>query len=137
MPGIRGGLEPAFRPGTQTVLAHQFRHTPTRTAPTAGFQLAMHARAAVRPPALGRNAADLVDEFPLPSFTSPLRRAAPVVVAAGRDLQDLAQLANRVLRPMTFDEGVSHSDSLAKKAVAFFRISLVIRSCRFSSRRRC
>src|SRR5699024_12573514 len=61
----------------------------------------------------------------------------PVIVKAGdRNLHDTAQDVRRKVSPLTCDEGVPHLDSLAKNAVAFFRISRSMRSSAFSARSR-
>ena len=55
--------------------------------------------------------------------TRARRPPPPAVVAAGRDAQHLAHQPDRPASAMGLDEAVSHDDSLAKKAVAFFKIS--------------
>src|SRR3990172_11166963 len=64
------------------------------------------------------------------------RTLPPGVIAAAGDLQHVALHADRPDRPVVFHELVSHRDSFAKKAVAFFKISRSIRSRSFSARNR-
>src|SRR5690349_1145770 len=60
----------------------------------------------------------------------------PCVEAGAPDLQNLAQHDNRVVGLLLRDEAKPHLLSLAKKAVAFFRISRSISSRRTSLRSR-
>lgn len=64
----------------------------------------------------------------------------PTLIAALGDPQQSAQLGDRILVAELIDHGVSHFDSEAKSAVAFFKISrsiLVMANSRSSSRMRC
>jgi hypothetical protein len=57
-----------------------------------------------------------------------------VLMEAGdRHLQRATQLPDRITSPFTRDDGVPHLDSLAKNAVAFFRMSRSIFMSRFST----
>src|SRR5699024_2583249 len=62
--------------------------------------------------------------------------ALVVVKARDRDRQYPAEYAQRIMSPLSGDEGVPHRDSLAKNAVAFFKISRSILSVAFSARSR-
>ncbi len=62
--------------------------------------------------------------------------SAPSVIAAPRDLEHPTQNPHWTKRLLHTDEGEPHRLSLAKKAVAFRRISFSIRSSEFSLRRR-
>ena len=53
-----------------------------------------------------------------------------------RHCQQATQHPDRIASPFTSDEGVPHLDSLAKNAVAFFKISRSILSVAFSARSR-
>src|SRR4029434_134749 len=64
------------------------------------------------------------------------RSSAPSVVAAAADLQHAALDADGPEHAMVVDEAVSHGDSFAKKAVAFFKMSRSMVRRRFSSRSR-
>ena len=64
------------------------------------------------------------------------RTVQPGVVAAAGDAENATQDAHGKLGLLRRDEGEPHWLCLAKKAVAFFRMSRSIRSSRFSRRRR-
>jgi hypothetical protein len=96
----------------------------------------VHARAAVTFLELLMDGLDLDGE----SLASLLLRAGgampPGVVAAGSDLQQPTHQPHRPLPAVFIEEAVFHSDSLAKKAVAFFNMSRSIWSRLFSACRR-
>src|SRR6188768_3772127 len=60
----------------------------------------------------------------------------PRVIPARRDVQDPTEPPHAIGGLLRVDEAKSHSLCLAKKAVAFFRISRSSRSSRFSRRSR-
>jgi len=62
--------------------------------------------------------------------------ALPVQIGLETGHQHAAQQPNRIVSPFTRNEGIPHLDSLAKNAVAFFKISHSILSVAFSDRRR-
>src|SRR5262249_31945375 len=127
-------LPPGFR--GDPVGPHQFRHRVQAAGPATRGEFGVHPRAAVPPLDL------LVDglEFDHQGIPTPLPGAGgalpPGVVAAGRNLQSVAQQPYRPPAAVLVDEAVPHSDSLAKKAVAFFKMSRSISSRWFSPRRR-
>src|SRR5690606_24046286 len=59
-----------------------------------------------------------------------------VIEAGGRHRQHSTQQPDRKESPLASDEGVLHLDSLAKNAVAFFKMSRSILSVAFSARSR-
>ena len=65
---------------------------------------------------------------------------APRLIAALGDVQQSAQLGDRMLVAELIDHGVSHFDSEATSAVAFFKMSrsiLAMANSRSNSRMRC
>src|SRR5436309_703949 len=64
------------------------------------------------------------------------RTLPPRIKSTARHLQHIALNHDRPHHSMPLNEGVSHRDSFAKKAVAFFKISRSIRSRSFSARKR-
>jgi hypothetical protein len=128
--------EPPPRLGTDALGLHELGHG-VHAAPNAlGLEGPMDARRAVGRPAL------LVGlSYALDQVVTPLRRRAgrasrPGVVAAPRDREDVAEDLDGELLLVVADEGELHDCSLAKKAVALFKISRSMRSLRFSSRSR-
>src|SRR5262249_8655334 len=104
---------------------------------TLGKQLAVNPRAAVGTTTLleGRFDGQSEPRSRLRSYRlQPLR---PGVEAARRYPQGMAQHRYRVVDLLRRDEAVPHRFSLAKKAVAFFKISRSICSRLFSRRSRC
>src|SRR5207248_752701 len=98
-------------------------------------QLGVQPRAAVAALQLPVNRFELDDQG-VPLLLALRGRAGPPgVEAASRDLQHPAEQPHRPVLPMVLDEGVPHDDSLAKKAVAFFKMSRSIWSRLFSARR--
>lgn len=74
------------------------------------------------------------DQCPLPYLVTP--PSEKVIIAAVTYFKYPANQPYRVLITVPVYEDVSYSDSLAKNAAAFFRISFSIRRRRFSSRSR-
>ena len=69
-----------------------------------------------------------------------LRRLGPLekgIIATPTDLHHPTQQPRGIGSPLLLDKLISHRDSLAKKAVAFFKMFRSIRSRRFSSCIRC
>src|SRR5262245_38323834 len=64
------------------------------------------------------------------------RPSLPRVIAARTHAERPTEHANRIRGLLRPDEGERHSLCRAKKAVAFFRMSRSIFSCRFSRRKR-
>jgi hypothetical protein len=62
------------------------------------------------------------DQGVAPLLPRTRRPPPPAVVAAGRDAKHRAHQPDRPAIAMGLDELVPHDDSLAKKAVAFFKI---------------
>ena len=77
---------------------------------------------------------DVERHRPVRSCTRAFGAFGPSVEARRRYLQHPADQHHRKFGLLCPYESVSHCDSLAKKAVAFFNMSRSIRSCRFSRR---
>src|SRR5262249_55997693 len=83
-------------------------------------RLGAAARAAVAALDRAVDGPDLGDRGLTPRLPGAGRPPSPLVVAAGRHAQDLTHQPDRPGITVGLDELVSHDDSLAKKAVAFF-----------------
>src|SRR5579884_4299574 len=111
------------RLGPDVVVAHQLGHGIEAASGAAGLELGMHARAAVALLDLGVDGSDLHEEG-VPALLQCADRArTPGVEALGRDTEGFAQHGHGPGLPVLLDEGEDHSASLAKKAVAFFKMS--------------
>ena len=58
------------------------------------------------------------------------------IIPTGTHLHDGTEQSDWIPLPFSMNEGISHVPWVAKKAVAFFKMSRSIRSRRFSSRNR-
>ena len=125
MPRIRGQhAESAAGSSPDAGAAHQLLDRLAIASVALGQQLAMDPRSAVV--GMVRTLVNLAD--PLGQLGPPLCRAAlgptaPGIVAAAADFQHAALHSDRPDGPVLVNEAISHGDSLAKKAVAFFKIS--------------
>src|SRR5690606_37759875 len=117
------------------VLTHQTLDTAQADPMTSPLQLAVHAPRAVGGLHLGMDALHQSHGLRVrqPSAVG-LAATAPGAVAADADSQRLAHVGQGVFAALRFDPGVLHSASLAKYAVAFFRMSTCIFSRAFSAR---
>src|SRR5262249_1161897 len=97
-------------------------------------QFGSHTRRTIRLATGGVHLANLVRQFRAPLSLSAGGPIAPGVIAAARHLQHLAQRVHGKLLAMIADEDEPHDGCLAKKAVAFFKISRSMSSRLFSSR---
>src|ERR1700681_4479983 len=123
---IGGRLEPPLVPTTQAVLPHQPLHPPFAHRDAAPLELLVDPRRAIG--GLGL-LVDLADPLQQLAVAQPFLR--PVAALPGREaavthLQRRAQHLQRIRVAMLFNKRVPHSDSLAKYAAAFFRISVSI-----------
>src|SRR5690348_16245195 len=113
MVGIGGTAELPLRLGGDTVLPHEFGHGVDAAASAACHKLLVDARAPIALLELLMDGLDLcLQNRPLLLLRTG-RADPPGVVAAGRDLQDLAHQPHRPLAAVFLDEAVLHSDSLA------------------------
>src|SRR5882762_6658560 len=133
VPGV-GGHHPeaSTQPALQTVFTHQTTDALLVDRADFAAQHPMHA------PATVAAAMTLLQRLHACNKTRvllvPLRWRAPAgsVPAALRHAQRFAHQPDRVSVSVSLDPGVPHSDSFAKYAAAFFRISFSIRSRAFS-----
>src|SRR6516165_9095081 len=134
LPGISGAAEATVFPRAQSRSLHQPRHPLAPGTPAALSQLGMDAGATVAATTLTINRRDFESQ-PL-IFLDMLggRSFRPSVVSCARDLEHPAHQRHRIVGLLPCDKSESHSLSLAKKAVAFFKISRSSRSRRFSRR---
>src|SRR6266545_4282470 len=119
-------LETPLVPAAQSVLPHQSLHPPLAHGNAAPFELLVDARRPVGGFGLLMNLADVrqqlaIAEPPLRTLTALPSREATVT-----DLQRRAQPLHRIRAAILFNKRVPHSDSFAKYAAAFFRISVSI-----------
>src|SRR5262245_3158828 len=101
---------------------HQACYSVTADLPPAVTQVLSNARAAVPSPSFFENASNLDRQPSIVDGPRTLRAATPSVVATPRHLEDFAKHRHRVVRLLRVDSRVPHWLSLAKKAIAFFRI---------------
>src|SRR5215213_632121 len=134
MVAVGGALEAALLPGFQAILAHQPGGPTATDLQSLILQLAGHAWTAVGPIREGEGRADVGQQNEI----LPLARAgcwtrSPGKVAAGAHFENLTQTGDGEVLFRRIDEPELHRlPSLAKKAVAFFRISLSWRKISFS-----
>src|SRR5215469_3691571 len=136
MVGVGRTAELPFRLGGDTVLTHELGHGVDAATLAACSQFHMDARAAVALFHLLVDGLDLLGQSLAALLLGTGGAIAPGVVAAAGHLQHLAHQPHRPLTAVRVDEAVLHSDSLAKKAVAFFKMSRSIWRRLFSARRR-
>src|SRR5689334_7590892 len=133
---IRRHAEPPLGAGAQALRLHQPGDALAPDALTAIAQLRVHSRTAVPAPTLRMNRCDLHRQ-PLIALRPRGRRPLlPGIAARPGDPEHLAQRGYGEAGLLRRDEAELHSLSLAKKAVAFFRMSRSIRR-RLFSRRSC
>ncbi len=134
MPGVRRRLESSLVACPDAVLAHESFHPPQADAMAAPLQLAVHAPRAVGSLELGVDAAHQRQGLRIAQAGAiGLAAAAPGAVAADAHAEHLAQLRQGMVAALRVDPRVLHSASLAKYAVAFFKMSTCIRSRAFSA----
>src|SRR5215213_8278977 len=137
MVAVGGALEAALLPGFQAILAHQPGGPTATDLQSLILQLAGHAWTAVGLMGEGEGRADMGQQ----DQVLPLARAgwtrSPGEIAALADVKNLAQTCDGEALFRRIDEPELHRlPSLAKKAVAFFRISRSWRRISFSRRSR-
>ena len=127
---VRLGRHPKLSPmlGSNAGDSHHPRDSVLRDRILRRSKLLENPRASIGATARFVNRTDLLQQTIIGLGASTRPSAAPGVVAAACDLQDIAQHPDRIKGPLRVDESVSHRLSFAKKAVAFFRISRSIRS---------
>ena len=135
--GIGGAhTEAALRFRSQPCLFHVFRDGFALATLALSEQLRVHARRTVCGATGSMNVSNPFGQRG-PALSREARpTTTPSVVTTARDVQHVALNRHRPAVSMIVDEAVSHLDSCAKKAVAFFKISRSIRSRTFSSRSR-
>src|SRR3954452_22310769 len=134
---VGGALEAALLPGLEAVLTHQ----PSRpTAPDGQaliLEFARHSWAAIGAIRLSKGGPDMGEQHQIVALTLAGRTTSPGKVPALAHLKNLAQALDGEFRFRRIDEREPHRlPSLAKKAVAFLRMSRSWRSTSFSRRRR-
>jgi len=131
-----GGLDPvlaAVHSGLNSSLAHGIGHCITRHACAGPEQFLMHARAAVHPAELVEHHTDLPHQFLTAHFAFAHGLLQQPVVPRLADIQQAAAIADRKLRHQNpLDKEQFHTSSFAKYAVAFFKMSRSILTCRSS-----
>jgi len=118
MTTVGGELEAAFASHLNAGLLHQTARLTATNRESLGAQFLRHASAAVDAAGPLMNCFDPQHQI-LPLFTTALSAPLLIVVeAAGTDLQDPAQHADRIAGLLRLDELKFQLDSLAKKAAA-------------------
>src|SRR6185437_4738638 len=136
MVGVGGTAELPFAFGCNPLLTHEFSHRVLAAILAPCPQFPVHTRTAVAFFDLLMDGLDFDDQRLTPSLAYTGGTPSPGVVAAGGNLQQPTHQSHRPVGAVFVDEAVFHSDSLAKKAVAFFKMSRSIWSRLFSARRR-
>src|SRR6185437_149437 len=134
--GIRRTPEPPRHLPAQAPRAHEPRNPLLAVMLPLGVQLRVHARTAVRPPAPLMNRRDVRRELVVMHRTRARRPLHPRVVPGLRHPEYATHRADRVLDGVGLDEREFHRAPLAKKAVAFPKMSRSSRSCATSRRNR-
>src|SRR5262249_28018886 len=132
----RADAEPPCRLGSDVVVTHQLGDRVDAAGVTARRQLGVPARAAVAGLDRGVDRPDFHAESVVPLLLGAAGALPPGVVAGGRDLQRRAKQPDGPAVHVRVDEAVGHVASLAKNAVAFFRMSRSASSRLFAARRR-
>src|SRR5918994_4825514 len=133
---VVGSHPPAAQAALKLRLAHESCDPLPAAADAYGAQFGVHSRRPVGGPAVAVDHLDLLREYGVQA--SPLGERSvppPGVIATARDAQEPAQFRNRVSSLLRLDESEdAHRvpSSFAKKAAAFFRISLSSRRILFS-----
>src|SRR6185503_8625783 len=113
---------------------HQSRDTMTAHPKPLRLQLLVNPRTAV-PASRSLITGPNVRHQALILLCAPTHRAvAPGIEPTPGDVEHSTQYAHRIDRLLRLDKTISHSDSLAKKATAFFKMSRSMRNCSTSRR---
>src|SRR5215831_12538527 len=136
MTGLRGHPKLPPWPGLDAGLPHEATHARLPTSKAQRAQLHADPRRAIALLHLPLNLADPRREHVICLHAFTERPIAPRIVAGLRHLQHSAHRRDVPNAGVRLDERESHRASLAKKAVAFFRISRSSRRRSFSARRR-
>src|ERR1700739_4895020 len=127
MAGVGSSAIAALGAGSQTLYAHQ-PGDPLAPGPLAALaQFHLHPRTAVTAVVLGVYRGDRNRQGSILTSSSRYRPPAPGIETSPRYHQYPTHQRHRETGPLRRDKGESHALSLAKKAVAFFRISRSIR----------
>src|SRR5580704_18000077 len=133
-----GGLDAkaALLAPAQALLLHESGDAMTPVAASFFAQGLHHARTAVGVPALGMNQVDFVGQRLVFQRARARTSAAlvPVVIAAGGNLQVLAQGQDRILVFHRVDPLGALKDGSERMPSVFFKMSRCSRRCRFSRR---
>src|SRR6185437_15759558 len=136
MRGICGHAKALWRGRQDASLAHEARDAVLACRKAKGLQFYPNARAAVAALHVVLDVLNLLREELIGLHALAERSRTPRVVAGPRHLQHPAHRGDVPDAGVRLDKGESHRRSLAKKAVAFFRISRSSRSRSFSLARR-
>src|ERR1039457_6046446 len=132
--GIRGGSETPLSARLQAFESHQPRHAISADGMTLGLKLRVHAGAAVGCVAAPVDRRDLCRHSGVRLVRRRRWASSPSVETTSGDLENAAQDHDPVVGLLHEYESKLHLLSFAKKAAAFFRISLSSRSTRLSRR---
>jgi Spy/CpxP family protein refolding chaperone len=121
---VGGALETALLPGLQAVLAHQPGCPPPTDGKAFILEFTRHARAAIGAMRGRERRTDRRQENEILLLAPTGGAATPGEIAARADAEHIAHALNREFLFRHIDELELHRlPSLAKKAVAFFRMS--------------
>src|SRR5262249_20805458 len=126
---------PAAADTAEIMEPHQSRDSMTAHPEPVSLQILVNPRTAV-PASRGLIAGTNVRHEPLILLRASARRSpAPRIKATPGHTEQLTQDPHGIVRLLRLDEAISHDDSLAKKATAFFKMSRSIRNCSTSRRK--
>src|SRR5690606_26338677 len=132
----RAWPRPALRAAVQALLAHQPPHAFGADRMAELTQVLHQPWTPIQSPAAGMAGTQVAAHRCIPIRPGLGLTALVVMKPRPGDTEQAAQHTERIMSPFTRDEGVLHLDSLAKNAVAFFKISRSILRVAFSARRR-
>ncbi len=134
---VRGPLEPPLLPRPQPILTHQARRPTAANMQAIVAQVARHARAAVGTVRQCKGRPNMRQQHHVLVLAAAGRAPLPGEVATLTDAKDAAETVHGELLLRLVDELEAHRlPSLAKKAVARFRMSRSWRRISFSRRSR-
>jgi hypothetical protein len=128
---VRRHPEPPFGTRPDAVAAHQAGHPVSAYPLTLGLQGRMDPRAAIAAPAVGMDAADVLEQRPVGLRADAFGPVPPRIVSTGAHLQNRTHHPHVEHFALVLDETEPHLGGPEKMPMAFFRMSRSI--CAHSS----
>src|SRR2546422_1327049 len=133
---VRRALEAALLPRAQALLPHEARHAMAPNVVALCLEFPIDPGTPVAPATGRMGGGDVHGELLILAAPRRHRTSSRRIEPGATDPEHRAEQVDRERGLLSRDEGELHPCSLAKKAVAFFRMSRSIRSV-FTSRRNC